>query len=218
MGPALLIDPSAILAGGLTKVLLFIILSPVIGLVLSFLISIITLKIFKNSHPRKVDRLFRILQLFSSAIFSLGHGSNDAQKTMGIITVLLFTSGYLGPEFHVPTWVIFACYGSIALGTIAGGRAVIKTLGTGLTHLKPVQGFAAETAGAITVIGSTLGGIPVSTTHTITGAIAGVGLTKRVSAIRWGIASNIVIAWIFTIPGSMIISGGVYMIISLFIK
>ncbi len=218
MGPALVVGgTSAILTTGLTKVLVFIVLSPLIGMVLSYLIMIITMLIFKNTHPRKVDKLFRVLQLFSSAIFSLGHGSNDAQKTMGIITILLFSTGYLGTEFHVPTWVIFASYSAIALGTLAGGRKVIKTLGSGLTHLKPVQGFSAETAGALSVIGSTLGGIPVSTTHTITGAIMGVGLTKRVSAVRWGIAGNIMLAWVFTIPGTMLLSAGIYYIISLII-
>jgi len=218
MGPALVVGgTSAILTTGLTKVLIFIVLSPLIGMVLSYFIMIITMLIFRKTHPRKVDKYFRVLQLFSSAVFSLGHGSNDAQKTMGIITILLFSTGYLGPEFHVPTWVIFASYSAIALGTLAGGRRVIKTLGSGLTHLKPVQGFSAETAGALSVIGSTLGGIPVSTTHTITGAILGVGLTKRVSAIRWGIAGNIIIAWIFTIPGTMVLSAGIYYIISLII-
>ena len=157
------------------------------------------------------------MQLLSSAVFSLGHGSNDAQKTMGIITILLFSTGYLTGEFHVPTWVIFTCYGMIALGTLVGGRKVIKTLGSGLTHLKPVQGFSAETAGALTLIGSAVGGIPVSTTHTITGAIMGVGLTKRVSSIRWGVAGNIIVAWIFTIPLTMLISAGCYWIITLFL-
>lgn len=218
MGPAIVVGgASTILASGLTKVLLFIVLSPLIGIILSYFIMILTMIIFRKTHPRKVDKLFRVLQLFSSAVFSLGHGSNDAQKTMGIITILLFSTGYLGPEFHVPGWVIFSCYGAIALGTLAGGRRVIKTLGSSLTHLKPVQGFSAETAGAISIIGSTLGGIPVSTTHTITGAIMGVGLTKRVSAIRWGVAGNIILAWVFTIPGTMLFSGLIYYLISLIV-
>jgi PiT family inorganic phosphate transporter len=136
---------------------------------------------------------------------------------MGIIAVLLFSTGSLGPEFNIPNWVIFSCYTAIALGTLSGGWKVIKTLGTGLTHLKPVQGFCAETAGALTIIGSTLAGIPVSTTHTITGSIMGVGLTKGVSSVRWNIATNIVLAWIFTIPGTMILSGGIYYLISLFL-
>lgn len=187
-------------------------------MILSYFIMILTMIFFRNSHPRKVDRLFRMLQLLSSAIFSIGHGANDAQKTMGIIAILLFSTGRLGTEFYVPVWVIFCCYGAISLGTLAGGKKIIKTLGTGLTHLKPVQGFSAETAGAIAIIGSTFGGIPVSTTQTITGAIMGVGLTKRVSSIRWGVATNIVLAWLFTIPSTMVMSGGLYWIISFFIQ
>lgn len=218
IGPAIVkAGTGAVISAGLTKVLVFIILSPLIGIILSYLIMVITMWVFRKTHPRKVDSLFRVMQLVSSAVFSIGHGSNDAQKTMGIIAVLLFSTGLLGPEFYIPTWVIFTCYGVIALGTIAGGRKVIKTLGSGLTHLKPVQGFCAETAGALTVIGSTLGGIPVSTTHTITGSIMGVGLTKRISAIRWGIAGNIVFAWVFTIPTTMVFSGLVYYLISLFV-
>jgi PiT family inorganic phosphate transporter len=158
------------------------------------------------------------MQLFSSAVFSLGHGTNDAQKTMGIIAVLLYTTGHLGSEFHIPTWVVIAAYSSISLGTLFGGWNVIKTLGLSLTNLKPFQGFCAETAGAITIIGSSLGGIPVSTTHTITGAIIGVGMTKRLSSVRWGVAGNIVIAWILTIPGSMAVAIGVYSIVRLFIQ
>jgi PiT family inorganic phosphate transporter len=216
IGPSLMVGGiKAILPAGLTKVVLFIFLSPILGMILAYLISILTMLIFRKTPPRKVDTTFRVLQLFSSAIFSLGHGSNDAQKTMGIITVLLFSTGYIGPEFHVPTWVIFACYTSIAFGTLAGGWSVIKTLGSNLTSLKPVNGFCAETAGAITVIGSTFGGIPVSTTHTITGSIMGVGLTKGLSAVRWGVAGNIVLAWIFTIPATMVLGGGFYYIINL---
>jgi len=154
------------------------------------------------------------MQLLSSAVFSIGHGSNDAQKTIGIISILLFSTGTLGPEFFVPTWVIFTCYSTIAFGTLFGGWRVIKTLGLRLTTLRPVQGFCAETAGAIAIIGSTLIGVPVSTTHTITGSILGVGLTKGVNSVRWGIAKNIVLAWILTIPGTMILSGTAYFIIS----
>lgn len=219
IGPAIIAGGAkAILTAGLTKILLFIVLSPLIGIVLSYFIMVITMWLFRWAHPRKIDKSFRVLQLFSSAIFSLGHGSNDAQKTMGIIAILLFSTGKLGPEFYVPGWVIFSCYTAIALGTLAGGRKVIKTLGSGLTKLKPVQGFSAETAGAVALIGSSLAGIPVSTTHTITGAIMGVGLTKRVSSVRWGVATNIIYAWILTIPGTMILSGGIYWIISLFIS
>jgi PiT family inorganic phosphate transporter len=157
------------------------------------------------------------MQLVSSAIFSLGHGGNDAQKTMGIIAILLFSTGYLGDTFYVPTWVVISAYTSIALGTYLGGWKVIKTLGNGLTDLRPVHGFNAETAGAITVIANTLAGIPVSTTHTITGSIMGVGATRRLSAVRWGVAANIMTAWFLTIPAAMIISGLIYWIITLII-
>jgi len=219
IGPALIKGGTAVLLpAGITKVLVFIVLSPLIGIVLGFIIMVLTMLVFRKSSPRRVDSLFRYLQLVSSAIFSLGHGSNDAQKTMGIIAVLLFSTGHLGPEFHVPTWVIFACYSSIAIGTLSGGWKVIKSLGVGLTDLKPVHGFCAETAGAITIIGSTFAGIPVSTTHTITGSIMGVGMTKGLSKIRWHLATNIILAWLFTIPGTMILSGSIYYLISLILK
>jgi PiT family inorganic phosphate transporter len=218
IGPALIKGGTAVLIpAGITKILVFILLSPLIGIVLGFFIMVLTMIAFRSTSPRRVDSLFRILQLLSSAVFSLGHGSNDAQKTMGIIAVLLFSTGSLGSDFYVPDWVIYSCYSAIALGTLSGGWKVIKTLGLGLTHLKPVQGFCAETAGAITIIGSTLAGIPVSTTHTITGSIMGVGLTKGVTSVRWNIATNIILAWILTIPGTMILSGGIYLLISLFI-
>jgi PiT family inorganic phosphate transporter len=166
------------------------------------------------------------MQLFSSAIFSLGHGGNDAQKTMGIIAILLFsvsgTNSFIDTylydntgEFHVPMWLIITCYSVIALGTITGGWKVIRTLGDGLAKLKPVQGFSAETAGALTLIGTALGGIPVSTTHTITGSIIGVGLTKGVASVRWATAKNIVAAWIFTIPATLLISGSIYLLYTL---
>ncbi len=219
IGPALLIGgPDALIATGIIKIVLFIFLSPIVGFLLGYLLMVATMWVFRKTSPRKVDGVFRGMQLLSSAVFSLGHGSNDAQKTIGIITILLFSTGNLTGEFHVPVWVIFASYTTIGLGTLAGGWKVIKTLGTSLTHLKPVQGFSAETAGAITVIGSTLGGIPVSTTHTITGSIMGVGSVKRLSAVRWGVAGNIILAWVLTIPGAMLISTGVYWIVSLIIK
>ena len=162
VGPALIVGgPEAIIPSGLNKVLIFIVLSPLLGIVLGYLIMILTLYVFRRYSPRKVDSLFRGLQLLSSAIFSLGHGSNDAQKTMGIIAVLLYSTGRLGSDFYVPLWVILTGYSTISLGTLAGGWRVIRTLGLGLTHLKPVHGFCAETAGALTIIGSTLAGIPV---------------------------------------------------------
>ena len=219
IGPALLIGGTKVLiSSGIIKVAIFIFLSPIIGFLLGYLIMIGTMWVFRKTKPRRVDGIFRVMQLVSSAIFSLGHGSNDAQKTVGIITILLFSTGYLTGEFHAPAWVIFASYTTIGLGTLAGGWKVIKTLGNSLTHLKPVQGFCAETAGAITVIGSTLGGIPVSTTHTITGSIMGVGSVKRLSAVRWGVAGNIILAWVLTIPACIIMSGGVYLIIKLIVK
>jgi PiT family inorganic phosphate transporter len=207
-----------LIKSGIIKVLMFIVLAPTIGMTLGFLIMVIVMLIFRKTSPYRVNVISRYMQLLSSAVFSIGHGSNDAQKTIGIISILLFSTGRLGPEFHVPTWVIFACYSTIAFGTLFGGWRVIRTLGLRLTTLKPVQGFCAETAGAIAIIGSTLIGVPVSTTHTITGSIMGVGLTKGVSSVRWGIAKNIVGAWILTIPGTMILSGTAYYIISLFIK
>jgi len=214
IGPALVIGGTEVLIpAGVTKVLLFIVLSPLIGMVLSYTLMYLTILVFKGRSPRKVDSVFRALQLVSSAVFSIGHGTNDAQKTMGIIAILLFSTGKLGSEFYVPTWVIIASYSAISIGTLAGGWRVIRTLGMSLTHLKPVHGFCAETAGAITIIGSSLGGIPVSTTHTITGSIMGVGMTRRLSAVNWGIAGKIVIAWILTIPGTILLSGGIYALI-----
>lgn len=219
IGPALVVGGKEVLiTAGIMKVAIFIVLSPLIGLLLGYILMILTMLVFRRTSPMKVDNLFRGLQLVSSAIFSIGHGTNDAQKTMGIISVLLFSTGRLGPEFHVPAWVIIASYSAISLGTLAGGWKVIKTLGLNLTALKPVHGFSAETAGAITIIGSSLAGIPVSTTHTITGSIMGVGMTRRLSAVRWGVVGKIVLAWIFTIPGTMAISAGIYYLISLFIS
>lgn len=219
IGPALLIaGPDALIYKGIIKVVLFIFLSPIIGMILGYLIMIGTMWVFRRKSPRKVDGIFRVMQLVSSAVFSLGHGSNDAQKTIGIITILLYSTGHLTGEFHAPTWVIFASYTTIGLGTLAGGWKVIKTLGSSLTHLKPVQGFCAETAGAITVISSTFGGIPVSTTHTITGSIMGVGSVQRLSAVRWGVAGNIILAWVLTIPATILVGGGIYWVVQLIIN
>jgi inorganic phosphate transporter, PiT family len=218
IGPALMVGGTGVLiSSGIIKVALFIVLSPVIGLLLGYIMMILTMTVFRRQAPMKVDHVFRGLQLVSSAIFSFGHGTNDAQKTMGIIAVLLFSTGYIGPEFHVPFWVIITSYSAISLGTLFGGWKVIKTLGLSLTNLKPVHGFCAETAGAITIIGSSLAGIPVSTTHTITGSIMGVGMTRRLSAVRWGVVGKIGLAWILTIPGTMAISMGTYYIISFFL-
>jgi PiT family inorganic phosphate transporter len=207
----------SVVASGILNVVIFIFVSPLIGFVLGYLLMILIKYILKKVKPANVDSWFRVLQLLSSALFSLGHGSNDAQKTMGIIAVLLFSTGSLGPEFYVPQWVAFSCYIAIALGTLTGGWKVIKTMGVNLTDLKPVHGFAAETAGAITLGMSAFMGIPVSTTHTISGSIMGVGVTRRVSAVRWKVAQNIIGAWILTIPMTMIISGLLYLLIRVFV-
>lgn len=216
IGPALFFfGTKALVLSGIFKVALFIILSPLIGFLLGYFIMIITMYVFRRANPTKVEHWFHYLQLCSSAVFSLGHGSNDAQKTMGIVTMLLVCGGFID-TFEIPTWVIFACYTCIALGTITGGWKVIRTLGDRLTPLKPVHGFCAETAGAITLIGTALAGIPVSTTHTITGSIVGVGITRRVSAVRWATTKNIIWAWVLTIPIAMIFSAFIYWIFTLF--
>ncbi len=190
----------ALIPSGLLKIAVFIVLAPVIGMVLGFALMVATLWIFRRVRPSRVDKLFRRLQLISAAFYSLGHGTNDAQKTMGIIAILLFSSGYLGPEFYVPFWVVLAAHAAMAFGTMAGGWRIVKTMGMKLTKLRPVGGCCAETAGAVMLIGTAVGGIPVSTTHTITGSIMGVGAVQRFSAVRWGLAGHIVWAWILTIP------------------
>jgi PiT family inorganic phosphate transporter len=205
----------ALILSGYTTVVLFIFLAPIIGLIAGYIFSIITLWIVRNKQPRKVDKYFRRLQLLSAAVYSLSHGSNDAQKTIGIITVVLFTNGLLGTNFYVPFWVIILSYTVIALGTLFGGWKVIKTLGMRVTKLTPFGGFSAETAAGLTIIGATLGGVPVSTTHTITGAIIGVGSIKGFSAVRWGVARNILWAWVLTIPLSAIFAMIIYELIDL---
>ncbi len=207
---------SVLLPKGLGKILLFIVLSPLIGLLIGFLMMLLLLWLHRYSLPSVVDRRFRRLQLVSAAFYSLGHGTNDAQKTMGVITILLFTSGYM-KEFHVPMWVILICHAAIAAGTLMGGWRIVRTMGMRITKLRPIGGFSAETAGAFTLLGASLWGIPVSTTHTITGAIMGVGATHRLSAVRWGVARQIVWAWVLTIPVSAAISMTTYLLIRLFI-
>ena len=204
---------SVILLSGWTKTLLFIVLAPLIGLILGFFLMVAVSWIVRRWRPSRVDRQFRKLQLLSAAAYSLGHGGNDAQKTMGIITGLLVASGYLA-SFKVPLWVILLSHAAIALGTLFGGWRIVKTMGTKITKLQPVGGFCAETAGAITLMGATLAGIPVSTTHTITGAIIGVGSTKRLSAVKWGVAGRIVWAWLLTIPISAAIAALAYLLIA----
>jgi len=199
----------ALLLAGWTKPLLFIVLAPVIGLTLGLTLSIAVAWIFRRWHPYRLDRFFRKGQLVSAAFYSLGHGGNDAQKTMGIITGLLVASGYL-EKFEVPLWVILLSHFAIALGTLFGGWRIVRTMGSKITKLQPVGGFCAETAGALTIVGATLGGIPVSTTHTITGAIMGVGATRRLSAVHWGVAGRIVWAWVLTIPVAAAIAALAY--------
>ena len=195
----------AIIAGGWTKTLIFIVLSPFIGAAISFTLMVCVTWLFRRWHPYKLDTLFRRLQLLSAAFFSLNHGGNDAQKTMGIIASLLVASGHQ-KEFTIPFWVEFLCYSAIGLGTMFGGWRIVKTMGSKITKLQPFGGFCAETAGAFALLIATYGAVPVSTTHTITGAIMGVGATKRLSAVKWGIAGRIVWAWILTIPASAVVS------------
>ncbi len=198
--------PGALVVSGLVKIVLFIVLAPLIGMALGAALIIGVMWACRRAAPGPIDRWFRRLQLVSAALYSLGHGANDAQKTMGIIAVLLYSTGYLGGTFFVPVWVVFACYAAIALGTLAGGWKVIETLGMRMTKLRPVDGFCAEIAAASSILLSTFGGIPVSTTHTITGSIIGVGLPIKIGAIRWGIAYRIVWAWVLTIPASALVA------------
>jgi PiT family inorganic phosphate transporter len=204
---------SAIILAGWTKTLIFIVLAPLIGMTLGFLLMVAILWIFHGTSPGRVDKWFRRLQLLSAAAYSLGHGGNDAQKTMGIIAGALVAGGYLGLEnghLPIPLWVVLSAHAAIALGTLSGGWRIIHTMGSKITKLQPVGGFAAETAGAISLFTATHLGVPVSTTHTITGAIIGVGSIRRLSAVRWGVAGRIVWAWILTIPASALIAAFVY--------
>jgi PiT family inorganic phosphate transporter len=206
----------SLVAPGLIKIGVFMVLAPLIGFVVGFLMMLLTFWIFRNATPGRVDRIFRRGQLLSAAAYSLGHGTNDAQKTMGIIAVLLFSTGHLGAEFYVPFWVVMAAHASLAFGTMAGGWRIVKTMGMRITKLRPVGGFCAETAGAVTLISTAVGGIPVSTTHTISGAIMGVGALQRLSAVRWGVAGRIVWAWILTIPASALVAAVTWFLLRLF--
>jgi PiT family inorganic phosphate transporter len=200
---------------GLTKIGVSIVLSPLLGLVLGFGLMVLVFWIFRRFTPSRVDSWFRRGQLFSAALYSLGHGGNDAQKTMGIIAVLLYANGFLGSEFYVPLWVVLACHAAMGLGTLTGGWRIVRTLGLRITKLKPVGGFCAETGGAATLFLATHLGVPVSTTHTITGAIVGVGSVTGASAVRWGVAGRIVWAWLLTIPCSAFIAALTWVIFSL---
>lgn len=202
--------------GGLNKTIAAIFLSPAIGFLLALVLILIVSWVFVRQTPFAVDRTFRFMQFVSASLYSLGHGGNDAQKTMGIIAILLFSQGHLGSTFYVPLWVVLSCQSAMALGTLFGGWRIVHTMGSKITRLNPMQGFCAETGGALTLFGATWLGIPVSTTHTITGAIVGVGAARRVSAVRWGLAGNIVIAWIVTMPAAGVISAVSYWVAGLF--
>jgi PiT family inorganic phosphate transporter len=204
-----------IIPSGWTKTLAFIVLSPALGLVLGFLFMLAVSWLFREESPRRVDVWFRRLQLCSAAIYSFSHGTNDAQKTMGIVAGALFTAGYL-KRFEIPFWVIIAAYTAMALGTLTGGWRIVHTMGSKITKLRPVGGFSAETAGAVTILTAAHFGIPVSTTHTITGAIVGVGSLQRLSAVRWGVATRIVWAWVLTIPASAAVAAGVFLLVRAF--
>jgi PiT family inorganic phosphate transporter len=200
----------AIVWQGLSKTVMAIVLSPATGFVLALVMVLIVTWSFVRASPALADGVFRKLQFVSASLYSLGHGGNDAQKTMGIIAVLLYSHGLTGGEFRVPFWVVLACQVAMALGTLFGGWRIVHTMGSKITRLSPMQGCCAETAGAVTLFAATWLGVPVSTTHTITGAIVGVGAARRVSAVRWNVAKNIVIAWIITMPMSALIAAAAY--------
>lgn len=202
--------------GGLSKTIVAIVLSPLLGLVLAMVLVLIVSWIFVKSTPFAVDRWFRIFQFVSASFYSLGHGGNDAQKTMGIIAVLLYSQGLLGGEFRVPLWVVLICQLTMGLGTFAGGWRIVRTMGMRITRLTPVQGFCAETGGAVTLFLATWLGVPVSTTHTITGAIVGVGASRNATAVRWKVANRIIVAWILTIPAAAVMGAATFGLSRLF--
>jgi PiT family inorganic phosphate transporter len=206
----------AVLWAGLGKTIWAIVLSPATGFVLALLMVLLVSWLFVRATPFRTDKLFRHIQFLSASAYSLGHGGNDAQKTMGIIAALLFAHGLSGGSFHVPLWVVLACQTAMALGTLFGGWRIVRTMGSRITHLTPVQGVCAETAGAITLFMATYMGIPVSTTHTITGAIVGVGAARRVSAVRWNVAKDIVVAWVLTMPAAALIGAGFFFVAGAF--
>jgi PiT family inorganic phosphate transporter len=203
---------SALVWTGLIKTISAIVLSPLTGFLLALLLVLTVSWLFVRTSPHAVDVVFRSLQFVSASMYSLGHGGNDAQKTMGIIAVLLFSQGHLGNEFYVPFWVVITCQAAMGLGTLIGGWTIVHTMGSKITRLTPMQGFCAETGGAISLFAATWLGIPVSTTHTITGAIIGVGAARKVSAVRWNVASNIVVAWVVTLPAAGLIAAFFYWI------
>lgn len=206
----------AIESEGTTKTIVAIFLSPLIGFGIAMGLMLATSVLFQRVSPRKANSSFKSLHLVSSAAYSISHGGNDAQKTMGVITVLLYSTGFLGGEFHVPEWVVLSCYAAISLGTFSGGWRIIKTMGTRLTRLNHHSGFCASTAGSIVVFGASAMGIPVSTTHAITGSVVGTGAARRASAVRWTVATRVVIAWFITIPASAAVGAGFYLLTRLF--
>ena len=203
----------SVIVSGVLKIVIFIVVAPLLGMVMSFIILAFLLFLVKKSTPAKIDKIFRILQLVSAGAFSLGHGGNDAQKSMGIIWVALIVTNHVTAHDPIANWIVFSCYSAIALGTLFGGWRIVKTMGQKITKLRPYEGFAAETAGALTLFGATHFGIPVSTTHTITGAIIGVGARKGVSAVKWGVTTKIFWAWILTIPVSAMIAAFIYFVL-----
>jgi inorganic phosphate transporter, PiT family len=205
----------SILFAGVIKIAVFIVVAPVLGMVMSFIISAIVMNLAKNSSPSAIDKLFRRLQLLSASAFSLGHGGNDAQKSMGIIWVALIATNHMAKNAPIALWIVLSCHAAIALGTFLGGWRIVKTMGQRITKLKPFEGFCAETAGALTLFGATHFGIPVSTTHTITGSIIGVGAIKGASAVKWGVTTRIFWAWILTIPVSAMIGSIIYLLLKL---
>ncbi len=206
----------AVESSGTTKTLIAIVISPIVGFILAMALMLISAWLFRGVAPRRAEGIFRTLHLFSSAAYSISHGGNDAQKTMGIIAVLLYSTGYMTGEFHVPEWVVLSCYTAMALGTLSGGWRIIKTMGTKLTKLNQQTGFCASTAGSIVVFSASAFGIPVSTTHVITGAVVGTGAARRATAVRWGVAANVVVAWVITIPASAAVGALCYLLTQLF--
>ena len=206
---------SAVLWSGVGTIAAFVVISPLVGFTLALLLVLATTWAARRRTPHQVDGSFRILQFISSSLFSLGQGGNDAQKTMGIIAILLFSQGLLGSEFHVPFWVVITCHAAMGLGTLMGGWRIVRTMGSRITDLRPMQGFCAETGGAMALFGATWLGIPVSTTHTITGSIIGVGAARRASAVRWGVARRIVWAWVVTLPAAASVGAACYWLATL---
>jgi PiT family inorganic phosphate transporter len=208
--------PGVIVWKGLGSASAAIFLSPAFGFVLALVLMLIVSWLFVRARPQMVDRVFRIVQFFSASAYSLGHGGNDAQKTMGIIAVLLYSQGYLGSQFYVPFWVVMACQAAMGLGTLFGGWRIVRTMGSRITHLTPMQGVCAEAGGSVMLFLATHLGVPVSTTHTITGCIIGVGAARRVRAVRWNVANSILVAWIITIPAAAIVGAVCYWVLSIF--